>query len=99
MKYSVPPMLTLAILFALVPPCPALPTVAPSAKYAHLARELERFIAHEVADKDLPALSIALVDDQTMVWARGFGFANPQEKVRASAETVYRVGSISKLFT
>jgi CubicO group peptidase (beta-lactamase class C family)/D-alanyl-D-alanine dipeptidase len=60
---------------------------------------LEQFITREVADKELPALSIALVDDQAIVWARGFGFANPQGKVPATAETVYRVGSVSKLFT
>ena len=50
-------------------------------------------------DKELPALSIALVDDQKIVWARGFGFADPQAKKPATAETVYRVGSVSKLFT
>ena len=60
---------------------------------------LERFIAHEMADKELPALSIALVDDQQIVWAKGFGFADPKDKVPATAETVYRVGSVSKLFT
>jgi CubicO group peptidase (beta-lactamase class C family)/D-alanyl-D-alanine dipeptidase len=60
---------------------------------------LERFIAYEMADKDLPAMSISLVDDQEIVWARGFGFARPRDSVPATAETVYRVGSVSKLFT
>ena len=50
--------------------------------------------------KALPALSIALVDDQRIVWARGFGFADRRaDSVPATAETVYRVGSVSKLFT
>ena len=49
--------------------------------------------------KKLPALSIALVDDQRIVWARGFGFADAAGTVPASADTVYRVGSVSKLFT
>src|SRR5262249_23897101 len=39
----------------------------------------------------------ALVDDQTIVWAAGFGFADP--KTPATANTVYRVGSVSKLIT
>jgi CubicO group peptidase (beta-lactamase class C family)/D-alanyl-D-alanine dipeptidase len=60
---------------------------------------IERFIEHEMTDKDLPALSIALVDDQQTVWAEGFGFADPIKKVPATAQTVYRVGSVSKLFT
>ena len=52
-----------------------------------------------MADKELPALSIALVDDQRIVWSRGFGFADPKRRVEATADTVYRVGSVSKLFT
>jgi serine beta-lactamase-like protein LACTB len=75
------------------------PLVEPPPKYAELVRALEPFIAHQVADKGLPALSIALVDDQTVVWAKGFGFAKPDAKVPATADTVYRVGSVSKLFT
>lgn len=68
-------------------------------KYAAAVRALEGFIAVEVKDKNLPALSIALVDDQAIVWSRGFGFADPRSRKPASAETVYRVGSVSKLFT
>ena len=60
---------------------------------------MEAFIAAEVKDKRLPALSIALVDDQRIVWARGFGFTDPKTRKPATAETVYRVGSVSKLFT
>src|SRR5262249_60200192 len=58
-----------------------------------------KLIEHEVAGKKLPALSIALVDDQQVVWAAGFGFQNPAKKIPATAETIYRVGSVSKLFT
>ena len=70
-----------------------------SADYKDAIETLERFIGHEMADKDLPALSIALVDDQQVVWSKGFGFSDPVKKVPATAETVYRVGSVSKLFT
>jgi CubicO group peptidase (beta-lactamase class C family)/D-alanyl-D-alanine dipeptidase len=72
---------------------------APPKSYAAAIQALEHFIEHEVADKELPALSIALVDDQTIVWAKGFAFANPTAETPATAETVYRVGSVSKLFT
>jgi len=72
---------------------------ASPAGYGPAIETLERFIAHEMADKGLPALSIALIDDQRLVWARGFGFADPERKVPATADTVYRVGSVSKLLT
>ncbi|HEX8090553.1 MAG TPA: serine hydrolase domain-containing protein, partial [Blastocatellia bacterium] len=70
-----------------------------STHYGPAIEMLERFIAREIVDKQLPALSIALVDDRQTVWAKGFGFANPKDKTPATAETVYRVGSVSKLFT
>ncbi|MCS6817746.1 MAG: serine hydrolase [Blastocatellia bacterium] len=66
---------------------------------AALTAVLEPFIRHEMADKDLPALSIAVVDDQRLIWARGFGYADPERKIPATPGTVYRVGSVSKLFT
>jgi D-alanyl-D-alanine dipeptidase/CubicO group peptidase (beta-lactamase class C family) len=77
----------------------AVDSVAPPPRYAAAVRVLERFIAHEMTDKHLPALSISLVSDQTVIWARGFGVANPADSTPATARTVYRVGSVSKLFT
>src|SRR5262245_42823425 len=68
-------------------------------QYEVVAQALTRLIEHEIADKQLPALSIALVDDQAVVWARGFGMADPAAKRPADVGTVYRVGSVSKLFT
>jgi CubicO group peptidase (beta-lactamase class C family)/D-alanyl-D-alanine dipeptidase len=73
--------------------------IPPARPYEEAAKQLEAFIRREVADKGLPALSIALVDDQTIVWARGIGFADPKARTPATADTVYRVGSVSKLFT
>jgi CubicO group peptidase (beta-lactamase class C family)/D-alanyl-D-alanine dipeptidase len=73
--------------------------IAPRLDYAEVARALEPFIRHELTDKQLPAISVALVDDQRIVWAQGFGFADPDKKTAATARTVYRVGSVSKLFT
>jgi CubicO group peptidase (beta-lactamase class C family)/D-alanyl-D-alanine dipeptidase len=73
--------------------------VPPAPKYRAVAALLEPWIEKEMAAKNLPALSIALVDDQEVVWSRGFGYADPRTKRRATADTVYRVGSVSKPFT
>jgi serine beta-lactamase-like protein LACTB len=87
----------LCLVAFLARPCLAQDTVP--ASHAAAVRSLEKLIEHEVADKKLPALSITLVDDQKLIWSRGFGFADPRTKKPATAETVYRVGSVSKLFT
>jgi CubicO group peptidase (beta-lactamase class C family)/D-alanyl-D-alanine dipeptidase len=84
-------------------PCPApvqgQAQVAPPERYAPAVAALERWIAHEVQAKRLPAVSLALVDDQEVVWARGFGQAGPKAGTAATADTLYRVGSVSKPFT
>src|SRR5947199_6202547 len=91
--------LSLLALLAFASPAGAQPAVAPAEAYKAAVVELEKLIKHEVDDKKLPALSIALVDDQKVVWAAGFGFQDRDRKIPATAETVYRVGSVSKLFT
>src|SRR5216683_2352470 len=73
--------------------------IAPRRDYAAVAAALEPFIQHELTEKQLPALSLALVDDQQIVWAQGFGFADADRKIPATAGTIYRAGSVSKLFT
>jgi CubicO group peptidase (beta-lactamase class C family)/D-alanyl-D-alanine dipeptidase len=67
--------------------------------YAQLVQTLQPFIEREMAEKGLPGLSIAIVEDQQIVWAQGFGMADPHTGKPATAETVYRIGSVSKLFT
>ena len=72
---------------------------SPRKDYKPAIEMLARFIEREITDKELPSLSIALVDDQEIVWSKGFGFANPKDKTPVTDETIYRVGSVSKLFT
>lgn len=67
--------------------------------YAKVAEYVSALVRHEMKKRDVTGLSIALVDDQRVVWAEGFGYADKAGNVPASPETVYRAGSISKLFT
>lgn len=78
---------------------PGQEVVGPDGRYAEVASRLSAFIEHEMRDKGIRAISIALVDDQRVVWSRGFGMADSATGRRATAQTVYRVGSVSKLFT
>ncbi len=75
------------------------PDVAARRDYGAIVEALRPFIEREIAEKQIPGLSIALVDDQQIVWAQGFGVADPRSKRPATAATVYRIGSVSKLFT
>ncbi len=74
-------------------------SVGPTTTYSRVVEALTTLIEHEMETKGLPALSIVVVDDQKVVWARGFGLADPDLGIPATARTAYRVGSVSKLFT
>jgi len=67
--------------------------------YEAVRRYASALIREEIDRAGIAGMSIALVDDQRVVWAEGFGYADREEQIPASADTVYRVGSITKLFT
>ena len=74
-------------------------TIAPDPAHAPIAKLLERVITQEMRDKQIPALSIALVNGSRIVWARGFGTTDTLHRDSATAETVYRAGRVSSLIT
>ncbi|HTO73283.1 MAG TPA: serine hydrolase [Gemmatimonadales bacterium] len=82
-------------------PLQAQDSIPAADRYQAAAARLSEFIGHEMADKDLPGLSIALVDDQQTVWARGFGVMDARDSTLGpvTARSIYRVASVSKLFT
>ncbi|MEY4763713.1 MAG: hypothetical protein RI907_386 [Pseudomonadota bacterium] len=77
------------------PPMPLLTTGQQQAGVDHL----EAYIRHEMDAAHVPGLSIAVVSDQQVLWAQGWGWADQAKRVPADAHTVYRAGSLSKLFT
>ena len=60
---------------------------------------LDAWVTATVASREQPGLSLAIVYDQDLIWAKGYGFADLAKKVPATPSTVYRIASISKLFT
>ncbi|MFO0896460.1 MAG: serine hydrolase [Pirellulales bacterium] len=98
-----PAVVGLAMMCALVSPVAradeAPNAVGPLAGYEPLVAALRQAVSGEVAAKGLPAFSIALIDGDRVVWAAGFGFQDAARKQPAGANTIYRVGSVSKLFT
>ncbi|MGI8786225.1 MAG: serine hydrolase [Pyrinomonadaceae bacterium] len=73
--------------------------IASQQKYPQTTAMLDQFIRREMADKQLPGISVALVDGSNIVWQQGYGFSDPKAKTPITADTVFRVGSVSKLFT
>jgi serine beta-lactamase-like protein LACTB len=57
------------------------------------------WVEREAKAKNIPSISLAIVDDQRVVLAASVGFADPEAKLAATPNTPYRVGSVSKPFT
>lgn len=60
---------------------------------------LTGFIQRLLEEQKIAALSVALLDARGTIWAEGFGLADPGQFQPATADTIYRLGSISKLVT
>jgi CubicO group peptidase (beta-lactamase class C family) len=67
--------------------------------YSHVQRHGSWTVRQRIRLDDIPGISVALVDNQEIVWAQGFGWADQARKIRASAETIYRAGSLAKPLT
>ena len=67
-------------------------------KYANTAAQISDYIERQRATYGINAVSIALVDDQQVVWARGFGYADAARSVPTTADTQFEICSVSKLF-
>ncbi len=60
---------------------------------------LDLWLREQIASGAVPGFSIALVHDQDVVWTNGYGFADLESRRPATPSTLYRIGSVTKLFT
>ena len=70
-------------------------TATQSAAIEQFARQ----IAADVEQDDVGAITAGVFVGSEIVWAHGFGWADRDRHIAADANTIYRVGSISKSFT
>ncbi len=61
--------------------------------------DVDSLVSTELARQRIPGVSIAVVRDGEIVKARGYGLANVEHGVAATAETIYQTGSVGKQFT
>jgi D-alanyl-D-alanine carboxypeptidase len=62
-------------------------------------RALDPLVAAAMKSQNIPGLSLAVVRGERVLVAKGYGVADVEGKVAATAQTVYPIGSISKQFT
>lgn len=60
---------------------------------------IDSWLSSQRAYDRVPALSAAIVHDQEIIWSGASGYADLEKHIPASADTIYGICSISKLFT
>ena len=92
-------LLALSQLLAACAGAPARPSALAAGDDAAVVRHMEAWLAHRMRSEGITGLSIAVVDGPRVVWAHGAGWADANARQPATPDTVYRMGSITKLFT
>ena len=62
-------------------------------------RAVDSTAAAEFARDSIASLTIGVVTDQGLVWTKSYGFADMGTRRLANRQSVYRIGSVTKMFT
>lgn len=72
----------------------------PTREEAVLEAYVDGVVAAYRRDNHIPAVSLSVVKDGKILFAKGYGYADEDTKILASGqETLFRIGSVSKTFT
>lgn len=90
-------IVAILLVIGLVPlPAPA-DESAPS--LATLQAAVRKLVREEMDDDNVPALSLALLDHERVLWTEGFGFADRARRIKATPETLYVAGNLTQALT
>src|SRR5436309_9495637 len=94
---SVVPAATLSLILA-APFCVAAPEKSrvTSEQVTHAVQELEQLAEKQIQENAVPGLAIAVVFQDKIVYAKGFGVRDVNTKAPVDADTVFQLASVSK---
>jgi CubicO group peptidase (beta-lactamase class C family) len=73
--------------------------VPPDGPAADQWAKISALILSGLEQRNIPSVSIAVARKGTVIWERSFGWANRDNKISASPETVYSMASVTKPMT
>jgi CubicO group peptidase (beta-lactamase class C family) len=83
------------VVFLLIVSLFAFPAFAQEAATA----KIDEFVKAEMQKQKIPGVSLAVVRDGRLIYAKGYGFANVEHQVAVKPETIFQSGSVGKQFT
>ena len=93
--------LHVAVLCTLLAGCAGQPSLVPGPA-GSVTRDVDsaRVLVRRLVDQQrLPGFAVTVSVGRSTVWREGFGFADIGAQIKASPETPFRIGSVSKLLT
>ena len=73
--------------------------VVPAASLRPRLPEIDSLISAELARQPIGSVTAGVVNGKELIWSKSYGDADIDKKIPADADTVYRIGSITKMFT
>lgn len=61
--------------------------------------EIDSMIAADLARRPVGSVTAGVIAGKQLIWSKSYGDADMEKKIPADADTVYRIGSITKMFT
>lgn len=75
------------------------PRSIPLGDYSYAIEHTDRLVRRTMRKLDIPGVAVALIDDQEVVWDQAYGVANLETGAPVTLDTVFKAGSIAKVFT
>jgi CubicO group peptidase (beta-lactamase class C family) len=61
--------------------------------------DLDGIVTKAMADSKIPGISVAIVRDGKVIYAKGFGYRDVEKRLPVTTDTIFAIGSVSKSFT
>jgi CubicO group peptidase (beta-lactamase class C family) len=68
-------------------------------RYSAALKKVDELFAAEYAKNGFASITAGVISGSELIWTTSYGYANSESKTAATADNVYRIGSITKQFT
>lgn len=79
--------------------CPKIEAQIENNRYKDIITSSDDFFNKNMQLNNIVGLSAAIIIDDSVIWSKGFGYADKENKVPMTTNTVVNIGSITKTFT
>ncbi|MDX1358224.1 MAG: serine hydrolase domain-containing protein [Clostridia bacterium] len=96
-------LIAVAIIIVIILLVPDKPPVKPEGispgDYSYAIEYTEHQISTSMKKHNIPGIVCAVVDGNDILFSKAYGYADAENKTKTTADTIFKAGSISKVFT